>query len=470
MSAHDAIVHGGLVVTPRNVKCLDIAIDGGRISAVEPAISRPARLHIPADGLYVFPGLIDVHVHFNEPGRTGWEGFASGTTALAAGGVTCFLDMPLNSHPPTVDRRSFAQKRMRARASSHVDFGFWGGMIPGKLDQLEALAEEGVAGFKAFMCSSGIEEFPPVDDETLYEGMQIAARLGLVVAVHAESETIVSTLTRNARSMGRRTARAYLDTRPLSAELEAIQRAIEIAAATGCALHIAHVSAGAAARLVAEASRRGVDVTCETCPHYLVFTQDDLETLGTLVKCAPPLRSRQDQEELWRELAHGSVHLVASDHSPAPPPAKHRKDFFEAWGGIAGCQSTLSVLLTAGYATGRLSLSQIARLTSEEPAKRFGLYPKKGAIAPGCDADLAIVDLSEQWVLRERDLFYRHPTSPYVGQRWIGRVVRTMVRGTTVYGDGRIARAAGRMVVPLRTPCRAERRANPSPASSSAAG
>lgn len=453
MSLHDTIVHGGWVVTTQSVRCLDIAIDAGRISALEPAIARPARTHIPAEGLYVFPGLIDVHVHLNEPGRTHWEGFASGTRALAAGGVTCFFDMPLNSSPPVVEPAALAAKLERAAAASLVDFGLWGGLVPGKLEHLEAMARMGVVGFKAFMCSSGIDEFPAADDKTLYQGMHVAARLGLVVAVHAESEAITSALSKQAIAEGRVAACDYLASRPVAAETEAIERAIAIAGETGCALHVVHVSSGAGARLVAEAVRRGVDVTCETCPHYLFFTEEDANTLGTLAKCAPPLRSRSVQDELWQELAAGSVRLVASDHSPAPPSLKQRESYFAAWGGISGCQSTLPAILTAGYATGRLSLSQIAALTAEEPAKRFGLYPQKGSIQVGSDADLALVDLSESHVLQARDLFYRHAHSPYVGRRLLGRVVRTIVRGKTVFTDGRPAsKPAGRLVTPCGGP------------------
>lgn len=447
MSRCDAIVHGGFVVTSSSVKRLDIAIEEGRISALEPEISRPAKEHIAADGLYVFPGLVDVHVHAGAPGHSGREGFSAYSGALAAGGVTCFFDMPFHTSPAAIDAEAFHAKR--AQAVSLVDFGLWGGVVPGKLDQLEPMAQMGAVGFKAAMCAPGLDASPTVDEATLREAMSIAARIGIVVAVHAESEAITAGLTRRALSEGRLTFRDYCASRPVAAETEAIERAILLAEATGCALHIVHVSSGEGAARVAEAQRRGVDVTCETCPHYLLFSEEDIERLGSLAKCAPPLRSRSERARLWQELMAGSVNFVASGHSPAPPAMKRGSNFFEVWAGIAGGQSTLPALLAAGYVEGRLSLPKIAELTAEAPARRFGLYPQKGTIQVGSDADLVLVDLSESWVMREKELLYPHPHSPYVGERMIGRVVRTIVRGVSVFIGGRVVSPpVGRMVFP----------------------
>lgn len=438
MSRYDVLLRGGTVVTAGSASPADIAIEDGRVVACAPELEGTATEVLDARGLHIFPGVIDAHVHFNEPGRTEWEGFATGTRALAAGGATACIEMPLNAHPPTVDAASFDLKLAAAHAPSHVDFAFWGGLVPGNIEQLDELAERGVVGFKAFMSNSGIEDFPAVDDLTLYEGMQRAARLGRVVAVHAENDQITSALARRARQEGRSSVRDYLASRPVVAELEAIGRAIRFAEETACALHIVHVSTGGGVSLVAEARARDVDVTCETCPHYLALTEDDVERLGAVAKCAPPVRSATEQAALWEALRAGDIPIVASDHSPSPPEMKAGTDFFAIWGGISGCQTVLSVLLTDGWERRQLLLSTLAAVTSRNVAQRFGLAPAKGQIAPGADADLALVDLGVSHVLHSSDLFYRHQVSPYVGRTVRGRIVRTLLRGATVYRDGAI--------------------------------
>ncbi len=435
MSLYDLVIRHGTLVTPGGRVEADLGIAGGRL--VELAVQLPgsAERELDATGLTLFPGVIDPHVHFNEPGRTHWEGFASGTRALAAGGTTAFFEMPLNASPPTLDAASFELKRRAAEASSLVDFGLWGGLVPQNLEHLEELAACGVMGYKAFMCNSGIEDFSAVDDATLYAGMQVAARLGLLVAVHAEDEQITSALARQAQAQGRTGVRAYLDSRPVVAELNAIRRAISMAEQTGCALHIVHVSSGSGVALVAEARARGSDITCETCPHYLVLSEDDVERLGAVAKCSPPLRDQQEQALLWERLLAGDIQFVGSDHSPSPPEMKEAASFFQVWGGISGCQSLLSLLLSEGYAARGLALPLLAQLTSRAVARRFRL-PNKGAIQPGTDADLTLVDLRAQGVLSADDLHYRHRQSPYLGRAWQGQIVQTLVRGVTVYERG----------------------------------
>lgn len=435
MSLYDVVVRGGTLITPTGSVDTDLAIAEGQVVALEPQLSGQAEYEIDARGLTILPGVIDAHVHFNEPGRTHWEGFATGTRALAAGGTTAFFEMPLNASPPTLDAASFELKRQAAEESSLVDFGLWGGLVPENLERLEELAECGVVGYKAFMCNSGIEDFSAVDDRTLHAGMQIAARLGKLVAVHAEDEQLTSKLARQALAEGRTGIRAYLDSRPVEAELLAIKRAISLAEEAGCALHIVHVSSGSGVALVAEARTRGSDITCETCPHYLVLTEEDVERLGALAKCSPPLRTSQEQKWLWERLLAGDIQFIGSDHSPAPPEMKTAENFFQVWGGISGCQSLLSLILTEGHAARALSLALLTRLTAQAVAQRFHI-PRKGELQVGADADLVLVDLRAQGTLSRDDLQYRHPLSPYTGRNWQGYIVQTLVRGISVYEQG----------------------------------
>ncbi len=320
--------------------------------------------------------------------------------------------------------------------------------FPGGVEAMDELAARGVVGFKAFMCPSGIEDFPSVDDLTLYEGMCRAASLGLPVAVHAESEAITSELAQRARAAGRTGMRDFLASRPAVAELQAIARAIALAQESGCSLHVVHVSTGRGVALVAQARVCGVDVSCETCPHYLVLSEEDAEALGNVAKCAPPLRSSNEVEALWQALADGTLPMVASDHSPAPWALKSGEDVFAAWGGISGCQTLLGLLLTEGHKARGLPLELIARVTSAYVARRFRLAGK-GRLEPGADADLVLVDLNTSEELSAESLHYRHRHSPFLGRTVGARVVRTLVRGRTVFANGQIiGPPAGRLLTP----------------------
>ncbi len=442
----DLVVRGGTIVTPGGLLRADVAVDGGAIEAI--GLELPgAKDEIDARGLHVFPALIDVHLHFNEPGRTEWEGAATGSRALAAGGGAVFFDMPLNSTPCTVNAGEFDRKRASLEASSITDFGLWGGLVPGNIGEMAELAERGIVGFKAFLCDSGLPEFPRADDFTLWKGLAEAARLNLPVSVHAENQEITQSLSRAMAEQGRTGARDFLESRPVIAEVEAIQRATLFAGEAGAKLHIVHISSGRGVAAAAEAKARGVDVSIETCAHYLFFTEEDLERLGAIAKCAPPLRDAAQHRDLWGKLLDGTIDIVASDHSPAPPDMK-TGPVMKVWGGIAGVQSTLAVLLERGHFERGLPLGRIAALTAATPARRFRI-PRKGQLAPGNDADLTLVELSGSHTLSTSDLHQRHALSPYVGSTFRGVVRRTLLRGETIFKDGAItAQSRGALVRP----------------------
>ena len=427
----DIVIRGGSVVTPEGIIEADIGIEGEQISAIAPGLSASNR-EIDAQGLTILPGLIDVHLHFNEPGRADWEGAATGSRALAAGGGTLFFDMPLNSSPCTVGAAEFDLKRTALEAASITDFALWGGIIPGNAPALRDLAERGVIGFKAFLCDSGLPEFPRAGDLTLYEGMREAARLNLPVAVHAESEEITKALSRRMLESGRHDIPAFLESRPVIAEVEAINRAGLFARETGCKLHIVHISSGRGVAAALEARALGTDISIETCPHYLLFTEEDLLRIGALAKCTPPLRNRTERDALLDCIARREIDIVASDHSPCPPNMKTSQNFFGIWGGIAGVQWTRSALIEKG-----IDLSAIAALTAARGANRFNVA-SKGTIETGKHADLAVIDPAAVQTVHEDSLFQRHRATPYMGYKLHGVTRYTIRRGELIFSNGAI--------------------------------
>lgn len=410
----------------------DIYTKGGKIQKItDPGEEEEGNYFIDAAGLTALPGLIDIHVHLNEPGRTEWEGMSSGTRALAAGGVTTFFDMPLNSNPPTAEAERLLEKKAIAKEKSLINSCFWGALMPGKLQHIEELHEAGAIGFKAFMSRAGTPDFQHATDEVLLEGMQRIAEAGSRLAVHAESDTLTHYLTEKAAKEGRESMQDYEKTRPIEAEVEAVERIIRYAEWTGCPVHICHISSGAAAEAVKQAKVKGIAVTAETCAHYLYFTLEDAIELGPVAKCAPPLRTASEKEKLWKALEDGTLDLVSSDHSPAPPELK-QDSVLKSWGGIAGAQQTIDVLLTEGVHRRGLKLEEIISWVSRKPAQQFG-FTEKGELLSGYDADITLVDLEEKWTLQAGDLYQKHPQSPYIGEEFTGRTKLTMVNGQVVF-------------------------------------
>jgi allantoinase len=393
---------------------ITLAIAEGRFKVVAAELSGNAKEVLDHSDGFVMPGWMDAHVHFNEPGRTEWEGIATGSRALAAGGGTVFFDMPLNSSPPVLNAEAFRLKRAIAEQKSCVDFALWGGLTPDSLDHLEAMAEAGAIGFKAFMCPSGLDEFAHAEAATLRSGMKTAAALHLPVAVHAEIHP-------KSQPSGHDMA-AWLASRPIQLELDAIAIALELAGETTCALHVVHVSCAEGIDLINAAKKRGVNVTVETCPHYLLLTEDDAIRVGAPAKCAPPLRSLATVEALRQKLLAGEIDTLGSDHSPASPDLKQGDDFFAIWGGIAGIQHGLPLLMDLGLAP--------PQTTSTHIAERFRLAGK-GGFTVGHDADFVLVKKQPQRILTE-ELLTRHPITPYAGFTLQHRVIATYLRGERV--------------------------------------
>ncbi|HWH12518.1 MAG TPA: allantoinase AllB [Solirubrobacteraceae bacterium] len=448
MSEFELVIRGGRVVLADGPVRLDVGVSDGLIAGLGRELAGGGE-EIDAAGLHVLPGAVDAHVHVNEPGRTEWEGVATGSAALAVGGTTTALEMPLNAIPATVDAASWQAKIAAWEGRTRVDFALWGGIVPDNEDGLVEVAELGAVGFKAFMCEGGTPDFQWVDDARLHAGMCVAARRGLPVAVHAENDSITAAGRRVLAARTGRSAADYLASRPALAEIEAVSRALTLAQDAGCRVHLVHLSTGRAVALVHEARVRGVDATCETCPHYLAFTVEDVERIGTIAKCAPPIRGADEQAELWAAVIDGRIDMVSTDHAPAPLTSKGG-DFLEAWGGIAGGQMLTSVLLSEGHHRRGVPLARIARLLAGAPAERFGLE-RKGRIEVGADADLVLVNLADERTVTVEEQRCRHPgTSPYVDMRVRGRPVRTLLRGATVARDGEVfGPARGRFVGPV---------------------
>jgi allantoinase len=444
MRADSAIV-GGRVATADGVFPATVVITGGRVSALlDPAVRPDAETIVDARGKVVMPGGIDPHVHFNEPGRSDWEGFETGTISAAAGGITTVIEMPLNANPPTTDETSFALKWRTVRDKAVVDYALWGGVVTDNVDALEGLHRSGVVGYKAFMIDTQTE-FTRAEDGVLWEAMQRIGGWGSVLGVHAENNDLAARLQHRLRQGGRRDMRAWCEARPPVVELEAIQRILLLARAAGCRLHIVHLSLPAGADVIADARRTGARVTVETCPQYLLLDEEMFVRLGPVAKCAPPLRPRDAVEGLWERVLNGTIDCLSSDHSPCPPEQKLRgaDNVWDAWGGITGVQTLLPLIVSEGIHRRGLPLDRFVALTSTHAARIFGLYPRKGSLLPGSDADVVILDLDREWTVTESSLSYRHRWTPYLGWKLTGWVDRVMVRGRTVVEGGEVVGKPG---------------------------
>jgi allantoinase len=423
------------VVTPDGPVPGLISVTDGTISGMLPYDARPAALFpgVPVIDLaadeVLLPGLVDSHVHVNEPGRTHWEGFATATLAAAAGGITTIVDMPLNCLPPTTDVSALELKRAAARGQAHVDVGFWGGAVPGNEADRPALHAAGALGFKCFLVDSGVPEFPPLDAAELERAAWQFADLGTVLLVHAEDAGCID----RARQPGGPDYATFLRSRPAEAETAAINAVIEVARRTGVRAHILHVSSAASLSRLASARADGVRITAETCPHYLALAAEDVPAGATEFKCCPPIRDRANREQLWEGLRGGMIDSVVSDHSPCPPELKRRADgdFGAAWGGISSVQLALPVVWTYGRERG-CTVADLVRWMAVAPAKIAGLTTK-GAIAVGCDADLVAFAPEAEFTVEPGLLRHRHKLTPYLGQRLTGVVRRTWLRGQEVF-------------------------------------
>jgi allantoinase len=404
-----------------------VGIRDGRIVAVAAydALEAPDVVEL-ADDEVLLPGLVDTHVHVNEPGRTDWEGFASATRAAAAGGVTTIVDMPLNSIPPTTTVAALEEKRSVAADQAYVDVGFWGGAVPGNVEDLAGLHEAGVFGFKCFLLDSGVEEFPHLPPAAFADAMTEVARLGALMIVHAEDADEVAECAHGTAYRG------FLESRPDAAEERAIALVVDTARATGARAHVVHLSASGAVPTLRAARAEGVDVSVETCPHYLHFEAGSIPDGATELKCCPPIRDAANRDALWAALDSGDIDMVVSDHSPCTAVLKRRDtgDFAEAWGGIASLQLGLPVVWTSARERG-VPLTDVVRWMATAPARRVGLAGK-GEIAVGADADLCVFAPDEPWVVDPARLHHKNPVSAYAGRTLTGTVRATWLRGRPV--------------------------------------
>jgi allantoinase len=426
------------VVIPDGIQSAAILVEGEKILSVVPPNQVPAGVEVHDFGqAAVLPGLIDSHVHINDPGRTDWEGFETATLAAVAGGYTMVVDMPLNCVPATTSVSALEAKRAAAQGHCRVDWAAWGGVVDDNKGEIEALAAAGVRGFKCFLIDSGVDSFKMVTEQQLKAALPHVARTGLPLLVHAELPAPIDKANEALMHADWKRYETYLLSRPFEAELSAISLLLSLCREYQFRLHIVHLSTAQALSALRAARSEGLPVTVETCPHYLHLASETIADGATLTKCAPPIRNRENREHLWQGLRDGIIDLIATDHSPCPPHMKHLDEgtFNVAWGGIASLSVALPVVWTEASQRG-LSLLDVVRWMAEGPACLAGCETHKGRIAAGYDADLVVFDPQSEFLLSQERLHYRHPVSPYLGEKLQGVVKATYLRGKLVFADG----------------------------------
>jgi allantoinase len=426
------------VVTPHGIRLAAVLVEDGRILDILPPNQVPAQVSVKDFGeAALLPGLVDSHVHINEPGRTEWEGFRTATRAAAASGYTLLVDMPLNCLPATTTAAALESKRAAANGQCHADWMAWGGVVADNQEHIEGLAAAGVPGFKCFLIHPGIEGFTMVTENELRAALPHVARTGLPLLVHAELPRPVDTATHRLAQADWSKYATYLQSRPDEAELSAIHLMLALCREYHFQLHIVHLATSQALHMLRAAKTEGLPVSVETCPHYLHFSSDNIPDGQTLFKCAPPIRSRENREKLWQGLQEGVIDLVATDHSPCPPEMKRlgERNFRTAWGGIASLSLALPVMWTEASARG-FPLVELARWMGEAPARLAGCEKRKGRVAKGFDADFVVFDPEAEFIVTEEHLPYRHRISPYLGEKLLGVVKATYLRGDCVFADG----------------------------------
>jgi len=445
MSEAELVIRARRVVTENGVGPASVHVSRGRIAAINAFDRIPSgcRLVEAGEDSVVMAGLVDTHVHVNEPGRTDWEGFQTATQAAAAGGVTTIVDMPLNCIPATTTRGGLNAKLDAARGKLYIDVGFWGGVVPGNTSEIAGLWDAGVVGFKCFLVHSGVDEFPNVTETDLREAMPELARLGATLIVHAELPGPIEAAccqSENADPAANRVYESFLRTRPRAAENAAVELMLRLSRETGCRVHIVHHSSADALEMLRAAKASGALVTVETCPHYLHFAAEEIPDGATEFKCCPPIRERENREQLWQSLREGTIDMVVSDHSPCPPAMKLREqgDFINAWGGISSLQLRLPLMWTETSARG-FSMNQLVEWLCSAPARQVGLASKKGSIGTGLDADIVIWHPEREFRVGSEHIHHRHKLTPYLDEHLRGVVEKTFLRGQMVYDGGEFA-------------------------------
>lgn len=435
----DLVIKNGLVILDGGETKTDIAVQDGVIAGIGTGFE--GKQEIDAEGLIVSPGMIDAHVHITEPGggyRDSWEGYVTGTSAAAKGGVTSFLEMPLNQVPATTSGETLNIKYEAGEGELKADVFSYGGLVPYNLEngEIQEQADGGVIAYKAFMSTCGDRsidgDFMNVDDYSLYEGMKQVAKTGKILSIHAENAAVTDRLGEIAYKNGETTLKAYVETRPVFTEVEPIKKAILFAKETGCRIHIVHVACVEGVEAITEAREAGVDVTCETCTHYLYFETDELDAIGPVVKCSPPIRDKAQQDALWEKVFNGEIKFVTSDHSPCTPDLKDTDNAFDAWGGISGVQNNVDVLFDEAVQKRGMSLTQFAGIIAGNVADLFDIQ-NKGRIQVGKDADIVLIKPDAAYTLQAEDLEYRNKISPYVGREIGAQVETTILRGQVTY-------------------------------------